>query len=248
MTYQPPNPGYPAPQQPAGYGVAPVPVARPAGPSKLPAYLTAGVGVLGLLAYLFSFGPLFNINTSMGPFGGAEMTASGLGYWTIAALVAALLALVGLMVKKTYAPVVAVTAVLGVLLVIGQLVNRPSVITIGWALWIVLLLTLAQSAAAVAALLYENGILTAPAPRPRYDQYGPYGPAPAGYYGQPGGQPGVLSGYPAPQPPAGYAPGGYVQQTSGQPPVDFDTPPNGFPSIGQQPPATTSEPSGQTQS
>ena len=84
MTYQPPNPGYPAPQQPAGYGAqfAPPPVARPAGPSKLPAYLTAGVGALGLLAYLFSFGPLFNINTSMGPFGGAEMTASGLGYWT----------------------------------------------------------------------------------------------------------------------------------------------------------------------
>ena len=81
-----------------------------------------------------------------------------------------------------------VAAVLGVLLVIGQVLNRPSAISIGWALWVVLLLTLAQAAAAIAALLYENGVLTPPAPRPRYDQYGPYGPPPVGYYGQPGGQ------------------------------------------------------------
>jgi hypothetical protein len=241
MTYQPPNPGYPAPQQPAGYGapLAPPPVARPAGPSKLPAYLTAGVGALGLLAYLFSFGPLFNINTSMGPFGGAEMTASGLGYWTIAALVAALLALAGLIAKKDYTPIVAVAAVLGVLLVIGQLVNRPSVVTIGWALWIVLLLTLAQAGAAIGALLYENGILTAPAPRPRYDQYGPYGPPPAGYYGQPGVQ---APGYPAPQQPAGYPPRGYSHSDA-----NLDTPPTGFPSLGQQS-AAASDSSGQTQS
>ena len=151
MTYQPPNPGYPAPQPP-GYGapVTPPPGYPAAGPSKLPAYLSVSVVVLGLLAYLFSFGPLFNINTSLGPFGGAEMTASGMGYWTIAALIAALLAAVGLIVKgKTYTPVVAVTAVLGVLLVISQVLNRPSSISVGWALWAGLLLTLAQAAAAL---------------------------------------------------------------------------------------------------
>lgn len=263
MTYQPPNQGYPAPQQPAGYGApaATAPVVRPAGPSKLPAYLTAGVAVLGLLAYLFSFGPLFNINTGLGPFGGAELTASGMGYWTIAALIAALLAGVSLIAKKAYTPVVAVTALLGVLLVIGQVLNRPSTVSIGWALWIVLLLTLAQSAAAVAALLFENGVLTAPAPRPRPDQYGPYGPPPGGYYGQPGGP---APGYPAPQQPAGgYAPRGYGQQPSGQQPsgqygagqsdtgqydANLDTPPTGFPSLGQQPsPTPTSDPSGQSQ-
>ena len=114
MTYQPPNhPGYPAPQQTAGYGVpaAPPPVVAAPGPSKLPAYLTVSVAVLGLLAYLFSFGPLFNINTNLGPFGGAELTASGMGYWTISALIAALLAIVGLIAKDTtYSPVVTVAA------------------------------------------------------------------------------------------------------------------------------------------
>ncbi len=247
MTYQPPNPGYPAPQQPAGYGApaGPPPVVRPAGPSKLPAYLTAGVAVLGLLAYLFSFGPLFNINTNLGPFGGGELTASGMGYWTIAALIAALLAAVGLIAKKSYAPVVAAVAVLGVLLVIGQVLNRPAAISIGWALWIVLLLTLAQAAAAIAALLYENGVLTAPAPRPRYDQYAPYGPPPAGYYGQPGVQ---APGYPAsPQPAGGYASRGYGQPDAGHD-ANLDTPPTGFPSLGQQQsPTPMSDPSGQAQ-
>jgi hypothetical protein len=233
MTYQPPNPGYPAPPQSAGYGApaAPPPVV-PAGPSKLPVYLTIGVAVLGLLAYLFSFGPLFNINTSLGPFGGAELTASGMGYWTIAALVAALLAIAGLIAKKSYTPVVAVAAALGVLLVIGQVLNRPPAISIGWALWIVLLLTLAQAAVALAALLFENGVLTAPAPRPRYDQYGPYGPPPGGYYGQPGPQ---APGYPQ------QAAGGYVARGYAHPDAhhdaNLDTPPTGFPSLGQPAPA-----------
>ena len=243
MTYQPPNPGYPAPQQPPGYGApaTPPPGYPAAGPSKLPAYLTVSVVVLGLLAYVFSFGPLFNLNTSLGPFGGAELTASGVGYWTIAALIAALLAAVGLIAKgKTYTPVVAVAAVLGVLLVIGQVLNRPDSISIGWALWVVLLLTLAQAAAALGALLYENGVLTPPAPRPRYDQYGPYGPPPVGYYGQPG----VQVQYPAPQQPGGYDPRGYSQADA-----NLDTPPTGFPSLGQQQAtAQPSDPSGQAQS
>jgi hypothetical protein len=210
----------------------------------LPASLTVSVVVLGLLAYLFSFGPLFNINTSLGPFGGAEMTAGGIGYWTIAALVAALLAAVGLIAKgKDYTPVVVVAALLGVLLVIAQVLNRPSVVSIGWALWVVLLLTLAQAAAALVALLYETGVLTPPAPRPRYDQYGPYGPPPAGYYGQPGMQ---APGYPAPQ--QGYAsPAG--QRGYAQADANLDTPPTGFPSLGQQPPtAQAPDPSGQAPS
>lgn len=257
MTYQPPNPGYPAPQPPAGYGApAAPPVTRADGPSKLPAYLTAAVAVLGLLTYLFSFGPMFSINTGMGPFGGAELTASGMGNWTIAALISGLLAAVGLIAKKTYTPIVAVTAVLAVLLVVGQVLNRPSTISIGWALWIVLLLTLVQAAAAVAALLFDSGVITAPAPRPRYDQYGPYGTPPGGYYGQPGVQ---APGYPtSPQPAGGYptraygqpGAGQYGQPDAGQHDANLDTPPTGFPSLGQQqqPSAGPSDSSGQTPS
>jgi hypothetical protein len=130
----------------------------------MPLYLTGSVALLGFLAYLASFGPLFNINTNMGPFGGAELTASGMGYWTMAALIAALLAAVGLVAKgKNYTPVVAVAALLGLLLVIGQLLNRPDGISAGWALWLVLLLTLLQASFAI-LLCFPLGILLALGP------------------------------------------------------------------------------------
>lgn len=251
MTYQPRNPGYSGPQQPpAGYGAPAVrPPALPAdGPSKLPVYLTGAVVVLGLFAYLASFGPLFNINASMGPFGGAELTASGMGYWTIAALIAALLAAVSMVAKgRSYTPVVAVAALLGLLLVIGQLINRPSGVSVGWALWLVLLLTLLQAVAAVVALLVESGAISAPAPRPRYDAYGPYGPPPGGFYGQPGAvAPPQTPGYPAPYQAGGYVAGGYPQPDNSP-----ETPPTGFPSLGQQQPTgqpSSAEPSGSSPS
>ena len=240
MTYPPAGQGYPAPQQSGGYGVsAGVPSGAPGGPApvpyggpppvaagpRVPGYLTVGIVVLGLAAYLASFGPLLSINTNMGPFGGAEFTASGLSYWTVAALVAALLAAVGLLPRaaKSYTAVVAVAAVLALLLVIAQVINRPSGVSIGWALWLVLLFTLLQAGAAVAALLFETGVLTPPAPRPRYDQYSGYAPVPGGYYGQPPqgpGYPGQYAGYPP-----GGQPGGYSQPDTSAP----DTPPTGFP-------------------
>ena len=221
MTY--PNPGYPAPQQPGGYpapAAPPYPV--PAGPSKLPASLAAAVAALGLAAYLASFGPLLSINTDIGPFGGAQFTASGLSIWTVAALVAALLAAVSLLPKaKTYAPVVAVAAVLGVLLVIGQIVNRPSGFSVGWALWLVLVFTVLQASAAVTALLFDHGVLTPPAPRPNY---GPYGPPPGGFYGHPGAR--QVPGYPTPYGSYGQSGGGYGAPDSSPP-----TPPTGFPAV-----------------
>ncbi|MCW1959250.1 MAG: DUF5336 domain-containing protein [Mycobacterium sp.] len=243
MTYPPANPGYPAPQQPGGYG-APAGPAPTAGAGKAPAYLTVGIVLLGLGAYLASFGPLLSINAEMGPFGGAEFTASGLSYWTVAALVAALLAAVGLLPRaaRSYTAVVAVAAVLGLLLVIGQVVNRPSGVSVGWALWLVLLFTLLQAGAAVTALLFETGVLTAPAPRPRYDQYGQYGPTPGGYY--PGVQaPQQRPGYPAQYP--GYpvagagAAGGYTVPDTSAP----DTPPTGFPSYTPPPADASQQPS-----
>ena len=246
MTYPPANSGYPAPQQPGGYGFPagfpagppPAPVAADAG--KVPVYLTASVVALGLAAFLASFGPLFSINTDMGPFGGEQLTASGLSYWTVAALVASLLAAVSLLPRaRTFTAVAAVAAVLGLLLVIGQVFNRPPGISVGWALWLVLLLTLLQAATAVAALLFETGVLTPPAPRPRYEQYGQYGPPPGGYYGQPGvqGPPPQRPGYPT-QYSAGYPSGapaaGYGPPDTSAP----DTPPTGFPS--SRPPSSGS--------
>ena len=88
MSYPPTNPGYPQTQQPGPYG-APGPSFAPAeaGPSKLPLYLTVAVAVLGLAAYLASFGPVFTVSAELGPFGGAELTGSGGGYPIIATMI-----------------------------------------------------------------------------------------------------------------------------------------------------------------
>ena len=75
-----------------------------------------------------------------------------------------------------YTAVVAVVSVLALLLVIAQVVTKPAGFAIGWALWLVLAFTLLQAVAAVAALLFESGVITPPAPRPRYESYGQYGP------------------------------------------------------------------------
>lgn len=254
MTYPPTNPGYPAPQQPGGYGgpVGPAYIPPAAGPAKTPAYFTWAVVLLGLAAYLASFGPLLSINADIGPFGGAEFTASGLSYWTVAALFSALLAAVSLLPKsRSYTAMVTVTAVLGVLLVIGQVINRPNGFSVGWALWLVLGFTLLQSAAAVSALLFDSGVLTATAPRP---QYGPYGPPPVGYYGQPGartGQPGSVGGqvppqrpgYPTPYPGTQPAGGYNVPDTS-----DPDTPPTGIPSYPSHAAPSSQQPSSEPSS
>ncbi|MBJ7401267.1 DUF5336 domain-containing protein [Mycolicibacterium sp.] len=245
MTYPPTNSGYPVPQQPGGYGAPAAPSYSAPAHNKMPMYLTVGVVVLGLAAYLASFGPLLSINTDVGPFGGAEFTASGLSYWTVAALVAALLAAVGLLpAAKNHFAVIAVAAVLGVLLVLGQAINRPNGFSIGWALWLVVAFTLLQAIAAVAALLFESGVLKAPAPRPQYGQFGQYGPPPSGYYGQPNGPaPPQRPGYPAPFPggyptspsASGYGPYGGPSDTA------TDTPPTGFPSFTPSPSAGSSQ-------
>lgn len=265
MTYSPGNPGYPPAQSPGGYGGSPSsPTAGATGASKLPLFLTIVVAALGPAAYLASFGPMFTIYADMGPGSGGLFIGGGIGTAAavIATLLAALLGAIGLLPKaNNYIPVVAALAMLGALLVIAETVNAPSDWSIGWGLWLVLGFSVLQAFAAVIALLLESGVITAPAPRPRYDpyaaygQYGQYNPyaaqAPAGYYGQPGGQQHAAARQHGPVPPtqqAGYpAPYGYgaapvapsnagfsVPGGQSGPEQDQDesvsTPPTGFPS------------------
>ncbi|WP_099246054.1 DUF5336 domain-containing protein, partial [Mycobacterium sp. shizuoka-1] len=204
MSYPPTNPGYPQSQPPGPYG-APAPsfATADAGPSKLPLYLNVAVVVLGLAAYLASFGPILTVKADLGPFGGAELTSGGGGYPVLATLVAALLAAASLLPKaRDYGGVIAAASAIALLTAVAQMVGRPTGFTVGWGLWAMIALTLLQTIAAVSALLLEAGVITAPAPRPRYEQYGQYGPPPGGYYGQSGPQgpaPGLppRPGYPA---------------------------------------------------
>ncbi|GFG55730.1 hypothetical protein CQY20_08200 [Mycolicibacterium agri] len=282
MTYPPSSSGYPPGQQPTTQFSAPTQqfgkVEQPstqssssattpgaANPNKLPLILLAVVAVLGLLVYLFSFGTMFKIESTDFPqLGSASGTSLGLGLAVVASLLAALIAGASLLPRqKAPTGVIAAISVLGFLLVLAEIINVPSGVTIGWALYVVILLTFLQSAVSIGALLMDSGIISAPAPKPKFEQqpqYGQYG-GPSQYYGQVGsGQHQGQHHQGGPQhqqrPPYGggqYGGGQYGQQSSsgGYPPIGQQggppTPPTGFPTYGQ-PQSSSSSPTGQVPS
>jgi hypothetical protein len=243
MTYPPGSPGYPpAQQQPTQQFAAPTQqfgkVSEPAptateGPSALPVYLTAGVFALGLLIFLSTFFPLFAVNVDF-------FRPAQLDLGVVAALLAGLLAGVSLLPKQKASPaVVAVLSVLGFLLVIAIVLTSPEGVSLDVGLYLIIAFTVLQAIIAVAVLLFDAGVITPPAPRPKYEQqYGQYG---APYYGPPqhGGPPQQgpaqqRPGYPSPYggyPGSAPSTGGFAGGPQGGPP----TPPTGFPTYGQPP-------------
>jgi hypothetical protein len=191
MTYSPGSPGYPPAQSPGGYGASSTPSFGKSndGESNLSRYLTIGVVVLGLASYLLSYGPMI---TRILP-NGDELVESGSTLPIDLALLAALLAAVSLLPKaRNYSPVVTAVAVLGALLLVEDTIGATGR---GWALWFALGAGVIQAVLAVSALLLDAGVITPPAPRPKYDQYGHYGQY-GGYYGQQQ-SPYQQSGYPS---------------------------------------------------
>ena len=268
MTYPPSNPGYQS-TQPTTQFAAPTQQlgrtqeASPAGPSKLPLYLNIAVAVFGLAVYLANFGPLFTISNSDFPqLGTASGSTTELGLAVVAALLAGLVAGAALLPKqKAHDAWVAVISVLAFLVILAEILSAPSEVTIGWGLYVVAVFSFLQAAAAIANLLLNAGIITAPEAKPRYDQpqqsYGQYQPQ---YYGQQAGQhagqhqappqrpgypqqyggyPGGSStgGFPTPGQQGGQPSGSHGGQQSGPP-----TPPTGFPAYGQpQPPGSSAD-------
>lgn len=252
---------YSAPAQQFGHTQE---VATPAGPSRLPQYLAAAVAALGLFVYLANFGPVFTINApnlpGFGPIGGSVSTTPiGITLATAVALVAALLAGFSLLPKQGKSDTwVAILSVLALLLVLSQIVGLPSGVSFGWSLYLIIVFSVLQTIAAVAALLLESGVVSAPAPKPKYEQnpYGQYG-GPGQYYGQPQGQPqhgaplhqqgppqrGGYSQQPYGGYPSGPSTGGFGAQPGAQSPSQPGqqagsqqsgppTPPTGFPAFG----------------
>lgn len=251
MTYSPGGPGGYQPPQPPSYGAptsgsfaAQGQAPAAAGESQLPFYLKIAVAALGVLAYLASFGPtLVYSSESLGSSKGTDM------WLVLFALIAALVAGVSLLPKArdTAAPV-AVLSLTAVFMVISEVVNKSDLYSYGWAIWIVLLLVIAQAAAAVMVLLYSAGVLTPPVPQPRQpepSQYGSYGAPAPGYYGQqPGaeqrpGYPSQYGGYTPPPAPGSLGAPGQQPQQPPQPPQGGQhgtpTPPTGFPSFSPPP-------------
>ncbi|HEU0189949.1 MAG TPA: DUF5336 domain-containing protein [Mycobacterium sp.] len=259
MTYPPGppgNPGYQPAQSPGQYGASNPPSFAKStdDSSKIPFYLQVAVVVTGLLAYLVSYGPMLVPNE--GDYVGLR---GDVGYVIPAAVLAALLAAVGLLPKaKNYHAVIAAVAVVGALLAISQAMTAGEFFSVGWALWLVLGLTIVQAIAAVVGLLLDAGVVAAPSPRPKYDPYAQYGlPPGGGYYGQPGSHSGPVqqvgpSGYPsyggypsgpstggfglpsAPPPPQPTT-GGFGTGPQYTPPPGPPTPPTGLPSFGPPP-------------
>ena len=238
MTYSSGGPGYPGAQQSGAYAQTTQFTKVDEGPSKLPGYLLAGVPILGLAIYLLSFGPVWKSGAP-----GSVVTSLGI----IAVLFASLFAVVALLPKQgNYTPVVTATAVVGFLLIIWDLIKGAD--AAGWALIVIVVLSALQTVVVIAALLLESGVISPPAPRPKYDSYQPYGGA---YYGQPQytSPPSGPHGPPAPGPQAfgqprgvphyggypGAAPvGGFPPQPQ---PVGPPTPPTGFPTYAPPPSA-----------
>ena len=259
MTYPPGSPGYPPAQSPGSYGASSTTSFTKSddGESNLRLYLTVGVVALGLAVYLLSYGPMI---TRILP-NGDELVESGSTLPIDLALLAAVLGAVSLLPKaKNFGAVVAAVAVLGALLLIEDTIGASGR---GWALWFALGCAVVQAILGVTALLLDAGVITAPAPRPKYDQYGHYGQY-GGYYGQ-------QSPYQSPQQsgygsqyggyPSGPSTGGFSsvgpqsgpihsqqsgpQQASSQAHQQGSpTPPTGFPSF-SPPPSSGSGGSGQ---
>jgi Family of unknown function (DUF5336) len=235
MTYPPGTPGYPPAQTPGSYGAPAAPSFNKGdeGESNLKQYLTIAVFALGLAIYLVSYGPMI---TRILP-NGDELVETGSTLPVDLALLAGLLAGVSLLPKaKNFAAVVTAVATLGGLLLVEDTIGASGR---GWALWIAVGLGVVQAALAVSALLLDAGVITPPAPRPKYDQYyGQYG----AYYGQqqpPYGQSGYgtqYGGYPSGPTTGGFSAQPGPQQGSAQAhQAGSPTPPTGFPSFSPPP-------------
>lgn len=197
---------------------------------------------LGLVIYLVSYGPLI---THVLPNGDELVEKDPIPVGL--ALVAGLLAGVSLLPKaKDYAGVFTVIATVGALLLIEDAIGATGR---GWALWAAVAAAVVQSSIAASALLLEAGVITPPAPRPKYDQYGHYGQY--GYYGQQA--PYQQSGYGAQYGgyPTGPTTGGFSAQPGPQPSSPQSqqhgspTPPTGFPSFSPPPSSSGSGSPGQ---
>lgn len=253
MTYPPGNTGYPSASQPGQYGGQPqqgqTQHQQPGdrgeqGSNKLPKHLLTAAAVLGLGPFIAAFGPIYDVDNEFG--GGALLFTSFSPFATVLSILAALLAVASLLPKqRNHTGIVMALSVTAFLLALADLVNKPDGASVGWGLIVLLVFTALQAIASVGSLLLHSGVISPPAPRPKYDPYGQYG-APGQYYGPPSGQLPAMQQRPGgygQQQYGGYGTGGFPVQgqpgQSGQPQhgqhTTAATPPTGFPSFSQPP-------------
>ncbi|MBO0855052.1 MAG: DUF5336 domain-containing protein [Nocardia sp.] len=245
-------------QQPAGSSGAGS-GSSAAGSKGLPFYLTAGTTALGIINFLLGFTTYASLKSSAGL--GVSVSADASFFESrLASLLAFLLlggifAALGLLPKneKSWTGAAAAASLTGFIALLFQSFALGDNVSLGWGAWVVLFLALVQSAAAVAALLFETGVLSQPAPKPKkpaasagfggtggYPQQG-YAQGQQGGYGQYGhqygqSQPGQVQqgqaagqqshpGYPQQSPYGQYGQQqGYAQGQYGQQPSPYGQP------------------------
>ncbi len=222
----------------------------------MPFILLAAVAVLGLLVYLFSFGPAVHDREHRLPADGqrqrhvAGCSASPSSRRSSPRLVAA-----ASLLPKQKAPVgvIAAVAVLAFLLVLAEIIQKPEGVSIGWALYVVICPDVPAGRARDRRPAARRGhhlgagaeAEVAEVQQPQYGQYGSRTSTTASTRAHQGGPSSSVSptrastaaATPAARPPAVAI--AAIGQQSGPP-----TPPTGFPTYGQ-PQATPSAPTGQ---
>ncbi|MFD6161689.1 DUF5336 domain-containing protein [Nocardia sp. NPDC060256] len=232
----------------------------------LPFFLVVGVAALGVINFLLGFLPY--VGTKAVDFGGARVASSETASLFEAGgsalvgilLLGGLLAGLSVLPKQAWTGAAAAASVAGFLALAVHSFTLSDGIELKFGAYVVLVLAFVQAAVAVGAVLFEAGIVKAPAPRPAsapafaQPGYGQQQPSAFGQsqpsYGQ-NQQPGYGQGQPGQpygQPPAyGQQPGyGAAQQASpygqsqpsqpayGQPAQAYGQQPG----YGQQPPTT----------
>ncbi|MEU7631548.1 DUF5336 domain-containing protein [Nocardia sp. NPDC049220] len=240
--YNTPAPSAPSSQAPAAGGASSGSSAAGSDAKGLPFLLAVGVAALGVINFLLGFLPFLGskpLDFDGTRVGGQETAklfevASGsplLGLLLLGGILAGL----SLLPKQSLIGAAAAASTAGFLALLFQSFNFGTGAELKWGAYVVLVLAFVQAALAIAALLFEAGILKPPAPRPATPPsgfgQGGYGQQPPSFgqnqppfaqsqpgYGQssPYGQPGYGSQPAPPQYSAQPSPYGQSQPTYGQ--------------------------------
>ncbi|MBF6075848.1 DUF5336 domain-containing protein [Nocardia beijingensis] len=221
--YNTPAPSAPSSQSPAAGGATSGSSATGSDAKGLPFFLVVGVAALGVINFLLGFLPF--LGSKPIDFGGTRVSgaetrnafevASGsplLGLLLLGGLLAAL----SLLPKQNWTGAAAAASTAGFVALLFQSFNFGPGSELKAGAFVLLVLSFVQAAVAIAATLFEVGIIKAPAPRPAaaaggFGQGG-YGQQQASFgQGQPSyGQPGQQPGYGA----SSYGQGGYGTQSA----------------------------------
>jgi hypothetical protein len=159
----------------------------------LPFLLTAAVAGLGVLNFLLGFLP-YAARDGINPLNGAKIAGESANSFEVPLtsllallLLGGVLAGLSLLPKQNWIGAAAAASVAGFLGLTFQSFFLSDGVELKWGAWVVLFLALVQAAAGIAAVLFEAGILTPPAPKPATPQGPPSGFGQGGYGQQPSG-------------------------------------------------------------